>query len=74
MEAFTSLEDILLFVNKTFVTISERSFLGSSNVSANVFNISGESDPPSNSALTRNVFSPFEYLLVVLVNALHTFL
>ena len=50
MEKFTSLEDILLFVNKTFVTIHERSFPGSSNLSANVFDINVESAPPSNNA------------------------
>ena len=60
MEKFTSLEDILLFVNKTFVTVNERSFPGSSNLSANAFYINVESDPPSNNTLTRNVFSPFE--------------
>ena len=37
LEKFTSLEHVLLFVNKTFVTVNERSFLGSSNLSANVF-------------------------------------
>ena len=59
MEKFTSLEDILLFVSKTFVTVNER-FPGSSNLSASVFDINVESDPPSNNALNRNVFSPFE--------------
>ena len=48
MEKFTSLEDI--FVNKTFVTVHERSFPGSSNLSANVFDINVESAPPSNNA------------------------
>ena len=60
MEKFTSLEDILLFVNKTFVTVNERLFPGSSNLSACVFYINVESDPPSNNALNRNVFSLFE--------------
>ena len=50
MEKFTSLEDILLFVSKTFVTVHERSFPGSSNLSANVFHINVESAPPSNNA------------------------
>ena len=59
MEKFTSLEDILLFVNNTFVTVNEKSFPRNSNLSA-VFDINVESDPPSNIALTRNVFSPFE--------------
>ena len=60
MENFASLEDILLFVNKTFVTVNERLFPGNSNLSANVFDIHVESDPTSNNALTRNVFSPFK--------------
>ena len=61
LEKFTSLEHVLLFVNKTFVTVNERSFLGSSNLSAN-FDINVESDPPSNKALTASVFSPFEFV------------
>ena len=44
MEKFTSLEDILLFVNRTFVTVNERSFPGSSSLSDNVFDINVESD------------------------------
>ena len=56
MEKCTSLADIFLFVNKT---VNERSFPGSSNLSANVFDINVESDSPSNNALARNVFSPF---------------
>ena len=47
-------------MNKTLVTVNERSFPGSSNLSANVFDINVESDPPSNNVLSRNVFSPFE--------------
>ena len=63
MGKFTSLEDILLFVNKTFITVNERSFPGSSNLSANVFDVNVESDPPSNNTLTLNVFSPFEIFI-----------
>ena len=55
MEKCTSLADIFLFVNKT---VNERSFPGSSNLSA-VFDINVESDSLSNNALARNVFSPF---------------
>ena len=47
-------------INKTFVTVNERSFPGSSNLSANVFDINVESSPPSNNALNRNVLSLFE--------------
>ena len=60
MEKLTSLVDILLFVNKTFVTDNERSFPGSSNLSAKVFDMNVESNPPSNNALTQNIFCPFE--------------
>ena len=74
MEKLASLEDIVIFVNKTFVTVNERSFPESPDLSASVFDINVESDPPSNNALTRNVFSPFETFMVVLVNALHPFL
>ena len=59
MEKYTSLEDILLFVNKTFVTLNERSFPRGSNLSA-VLDINVESNPLSNNMLIWNVFSPFE--------------
>ena len=74
MEKFTSLEDILLFVNKTFVTVNERSFPGSFNLSANIFDINVESDPPSNNTLTLNVFSPFETFIGSTCNCVNLFL
>ena len=74
LEKYTSLEDILFFVNKTFVIVNERSFARSSNLSPNVFDINVESKPPSNNALTWNVFSPFETFIGSACNALHPFL
>ena len=60
MKKCISLEDILPFVNKIFVTVNERFFPTISNLSANVFYINVESDPASNKVLTQNVFCPFE--------------